>query len=858
MLKVLILKFYLYITLLLFSVQSGYSQDYIYEHFGVDEGLPSSEVYDVYQDQLGYIWFATDRGLSRYNGYEFENFTTKDGLPGNTILDFYPQEDGRVFCLEFHSKTIFYFDTVFNGFKIYPFNEAFKKHITPKSIIKSISINSNETLTLGGMLLEGFIEISNDGTVTKLYNKGSQPKIQFQEKKPLFKKKIGLLKKNNTFGSLFNDYESSDQLFTIPIKNTITSRVDVEFLNDSLYAFIDNKLGTASKSGKVTYYESDQSPTGIKRINNDTFWVGYYSNGAEIRNVFGEVLESFLPNKSVSSFLIDKEGSYWFTTIDDGIFRVKNPEVKIFTKSHISSLVKDDRSNLFTGHHNGDVSRIRNFKSTKLYKGLNDRPSFVEFNQRLSEVYGGTDSYLQNFTENKEPVYVFDARKLSEHVLDPMVNVAANGYRSIVNDSIAYYNVNMRTEDVCFNNDTIFIATPTGLFIKTDKTISPHYRSTILKSRLYDIDINRNTNLIYMASQGHGVIVYGDDIYNIDREDGITNNIVSEVHIENDSTIWACTNSGLNRINFKSDKTFSVNTITKSDGLLSNDINDVEIINDTVWVATKNGLCFFKKNMLDQKKHSNILSLNLKNVSVNNIPVNEEQLKLKYNQNSIDFTVEAVSNRNSERIEYLYRLKEIDTVWTKTKNRTISFPSLSSGNYKFEAKAEIFNNTNDLITSYQFKILPPIWKSWWFYSLCSFFVAGLVYLFFRIRVLTYNQDVFRELLRLAIKRLKRKELFYKFRTNGEDFKIPTRDILYINSQGNYLDIITKNKSYTIRCKIGDFIKSTPDTLEYLRVHRSYIIRIDQVSSKGKNWVVIKEHKIPVGETYLSQLEKIQF
>ncbi len=94
--------------------------------------------------------------------------------------------------------------------------------------------------------------------------------------------------------------------------------------------------------------------------------------------------------------------------------------------------------------------------------------------------------------------------------------------------------------------------------------------------------------------------------------------------------------------------------------------------------------------------------------------------------------------------------------------------------------------------------------------------------------------------------------------NGERIKIPTKELLYIKSSGNYLDIITSSKTYTIRCKIGDFIASTPDALEYLRVHRSYIIRIDKVSGKSKNSVTIKEHTIPIGETYFTQLDKIQF
>ncbi|WP_407557465.1 hypothetical protein [Winogradskyella sp. 4-2091] len=54
--------------------------------------------------------------------------------------------------------------------------------------------------------------------------------------------------------------------------------------------------------------------------------------------------------------------------------------------------------------------------------------------------------------------------------------------------------------------------------------------------------------------------------------------------------------------------------------------------------------------------------------------------------------------------------------------------------------------------------------------------------------------------------------------NGEDIKIPTNAILYIKSSGNYLDIFTVSKTYTIRCKIGNFIATTPYALEYLRIH----------------------------------------
>ena len=397
-----------------------------------------------------------------------------------------------------------------------------------------------------------------------------------------------------------------------------------------------------------------------------------------------------------------------------------------------------------------------------------------------------------------------------------------------------------------------------GLLARKNGIINKYQSNKLFGSRIDDIDLNKNANTLYMATQGRGVVVKGDSIFNIDKSKGLTNDIVGEVHIENDSTVWACTSTGLNRIIFKTNQTFNVTTITKSDGIISNDIEDVEIINDTVWVSTKKGLCFFKKEVLNEKQASIVISLTLKNIKANNTKIDSDNVKLKHNQNNIDFTLQALSHRNTNRINYLYRLKEVDTNWVSTPNRNISFPSLSPGNYTFQAKAEVLNNENDLLVSYSFKIMPPFWKSWWFHAFNVLLFIGLVYIFFKIRVLSYNKDIIRELIRLAIKRLKRKELFFNFRSNGEDFKIPTHEIQFINSQGNYLDITTNEKTYTIRCKIGDFISSTPDALEYLRVHRSYIIRIDQVSSKGKNWVVVKDQKIPVGETYLSELDKIHF
>ena len=64
-------------------------------------GLISDFVYDIHQDKQGYLWFATEAGLSRYDGYQFTNFTTDDGLPVNEVLDLKEDSQGRLWCMTF-------------------------------------------------------------------------------------------------------------------------------------------------------------------------------------------------------------------------------------------------------------------------------------------------------------------------------------------------------------------------------------------------------------------------------------------------------------------------------------------------------------------------------------------------------------------------------------------------------------------------------------------------------------------------------------------------------------------------------------------------------------------------------------
>lgn len=51
-----------------------YSQNIVFENISTSEGLSNSSVFSIIQDHEGYMWFATENGLNRYDGYNFQTF----------------------------------------------------------------------------------------------------------------------------------------------------------------------------------------------------------------------------------------------------------------------------------------------------------------------------------------------------------------------------------------------------------------------------------------------------------------------------------------------------------------------------------------------------------------------------------------------------------------------------------------------------------------------------------------------------------------------------------------------------------------------------------------------------------------
>jgi len=85
-------------------------------------------------------------------------------------------------------------------------------------------------------------------------------------------------------------------------------------------------------------------------------------------------------------------------------------------------------------------------------------------------------------------------------------------------------------------------------------------------------------------------------------------------------------------------------------------------------------------------------------------------------------------------------------------------------------------------------------------------------------------------------------------------KIKTNDIYYIEALKDYVVINTVNTRYTIHSTMKDIESKMPSD-DFIRVHRSYIVRIDKISQIEQPNLILEDNKkiIPIGGSYKDEL-----
>jgi len=90
------------------------------------------------------------------------------------------------------------------------------------------------------------------------------------------------------------------------------------------------------------------------------------------------------------------------------------------------------------------------------------------------------------------------------------------------------------------------------------------------------------------------------------------------------------------------------------------------------------------------------------------------------------------------------------------------------------------------------------------------------------------------------------------RSKGNLIKIKLHDILWLKGDGNYTTLVTREKVYSLRNILKEFEEVLPKD-QFFRIHKSYMVRLDEILSINPREVLIVKDHVPVGRTYYQNL-----
>ena len=86
-------------------------------------------------------------------------------------------------------------------------------------------------------------------------------------------------------------------------------------------------------------------------------------------------------------------------------------------------------------------------------------------------------------------------------------------------------------------------------------------------------------------------------------------------------------------------------------------------------------------------------------------------------------------------------------------------------------------------------------------------------------------------------------------------QIDLKDLLFIEAYGNYTKLFLKGEMIISHEKISHYHSILKED-NFLRVHKSFIVAIDKIKFIEGNSILINEYRIPIGQTYKSNVNKL--
>jgi ligand-binding sensor domain-containing protein len=562
-------------------------------HLTSNEGLSQDHVSAILKDKNGFMWFASDEGLNKYDGYEFTAFkhdlADKGSISSNYVLD----------ILEDHNGNLWVGTT--EGLDMFNREKNSFTHYSPKG--KNISVrdifqDSKKRMWIGttrglylfdqdknsfkhyaaspgrpGMLSDDFIYRIAEGTANELW--------------------IGTREGLNMF-------DPETEVFFV-YKHDVKNKASIG-TNRIKAVYRDRKgnIWIGTQGGGVGLYDRDT----------DSF-KNFYHNPKDPRS---------LSHNDILSFAESRNGDLWIGTENGGIsvydyktnsfssFRNDLSDNSSLSNNSIYSLYQDDVGNMWVGTWSGGVNMFPRFgQKFQHYRQIAGNPNSLSSNIVLSitgdnngDLWIGTDGGGLNFLDWESKTF-----KHYKHDINNRNSISTDYVLAVheINKDILAIGYHRGGFDM-FNRTT-------GKFVHHMPFQDP--RRILAGLSVHVIYPDKMNNLWIGTFDRNGLYLYDqNDLYRYDgdankyiqyssdpaNENSIGGNIIYSVFEDSDGNLWVGTDGGLELFDRKKN-TFTHHRFDPNDpkSISHNVVYSImEDRNGNLWLGTGGGgLNFFDK-----------------------------------------------------------------------------------------------------------------------------------------------------------------------------------------------------------------------------------------------------------------------
>jgi ligand-binding sensor domain-containing protein len=731
--------FILFPLCILISCFNLFSQDYSYIRYDANDGLASSVVYDALQDNEGFMWFATESGLSRFDGKNFKTFTTRDGLPDNEILKLFFDNEGRLWIMPFKPALCYYYKGKIHNKD----NDSLLAKIFLSTYAFDMAEDRSGNLFIAEMKA-GYIIFKN-GTV-KTISKVKEANTSLSG--------LGINKSGEVefFLSKFSIHTGVRHYLFNPLKEITDTIKEMSFSGDvsSLLINPDYLISPDNQNFQLSFYKEGnkfmsvkipKNTTSLSYLDKDRFTINTMM-GMQIFNIQTKRFSGrFFKDFSITSAFEDKEKNMWLTTQGSGILMVPSFKFRNYSLSEnkknpeITALCKKDNI-VYAAGWEKKIWKINinelSFSSFIPKQRFPERSKFISilaFNDKL--ILGNTGYYQNPFNPGKKVAISLKSVSLGKSGI-----IFASHLNTILCKWSGEENVIWEERSTCAveKDSGFYIGTLNGLYHKSYAgeivnlgNIFPFFASRIVNLAVSD------EGILWVATKGNGVAAYVNDklLFHFTEADGLTSDNCTSLYLDS-STVWLGTEKGLNRIEILENKN-KITRFSMSDGLPSNMINAIAARGKKIFVGTPKGLTYFDADNISQ---TSVCDLQLTGIYITNkySAYDSANFSLPHKDNDIRFEFSGISFKSAGDITYQYRLLGLQSEWRTTTEQQLSFPSLSSGQYSFQLKAINKYGVQSRIINVSFDVQKLLWEKTWFRLLMLFVFATIIWAFFRYRI----------------------------------------------------------------------------------------------------------------------------